>query len=482
MKLLKYLFPLLFLASGCDNNSTLNNTPLQSPQWLLDGEDQPYIFQAASHDLEYLPGGNVVYAFNSYDSERTRSLGIWSADSDGNSLNMTAYPDLNVVPPVGSALGITVHTHKRLLAFAGDELLLVGFNGNFYHLDQTGALINQFTVLDLGYQQVTLVAHDDQQACWVGRNDSGATLLCMTADGSILWQNPVEATFNNIDYPNMKADLLKDGTLVTAALSDSELTLTGYDGAGAIQWWQHQPLAETDENSLAAMIGAGTHLVVGVREFTDGEGHSFNVMQFTQSGVLENTLNLPVAEPDGNSREFRLLPYTDAGYLVLTQYHRDDVYFGKNVAELQLVSFAGVPQWHRSLSLDLFGVDSRHLRSLSISVNAGVISVLQNQQSVLLYTPVVIPVGVARMVDNLLLTELDGQGEVLRENVIGRLRYMVDYEGGIYQFNEHGFYPLLMATDGDRYAVAGARTKVTQDDGPGVYQSNHALGMFRLEP
>ena len=85
------------------------------------------------------------------------------------------------------------------------------------------------------------------------------------------------------------------------------------------------------------------------------------------------------------------------------------------------------------------------------------------------------------MVDNLLLSQWDGDGQLLRENVIGRLRYMVDFEGGVYQVNEHGFYPLKMDTDGTTYWVAGSETKPAAE-GPAVFASHQAFGAFLLAP
>ncbi|MCK5790417.1 MAG: hypothetical protein KAH34_06215 [Ketobacter sp.] len=480
MKLLAGLIPLVLLLSGCDNNADLNNVPLQSPQWLLTGEDNPYVFTSTSLGLSYLPGGNAVYAYRSYDEQRQRRIGIWSVDPQGQTLLSTTYADPDLPAP-GAGPEMAINTSKRLLALANDELLLIGFNGSFYHLDSSGALLSEYTWRDFGYQQLTLVAHSSERTCWVGRNDQDTVLLCATADGSVVWQVPQMLTFNSAGYPDLRATLQDDGTLVTAVLSEQALELAAYDAAGASLWGNTEALPALESRSLAAMISAQAQVVVGLRETAQDGAKSFSLLQFSTSGQLQASVDLPVTEPDGNGSALRLLPYGEAGYLVLTQRKRSDVFFGKNVADLQLISYSGVSQWQREISLDRFGADSGQLASLQIEVNNGVISALQNKQSVLVYTPGVIPVGVARMVDNLLLSQWDGDGQLLRENVIGRLRYMVDFEGGVYQVNEHGFYPLKMDTDGTTYWVAGSETKPAAE-GPAVFASHQAFGAFLLAP
>jgi|GEM_PF-1539828 len=482
MRLLTFFIPVLFLITGCDNNPDLNNTPLKTAEWTVEGEEQPYLFTRTSLDLKYLPTGSLVYAYLSYDDQRQRRLGIWSVDADGQTLHSKVYTDPFIgVPVTGDTqpLVVKINTQERLLAFVDNELLLIGYNGSFYHLDHVGALQNEFTWQDIGYQQLTLLAHDEQRVCLVGRNDVGAALLCMAPDGTLLWQVPLAITFDNIARPNLMGALQSDGTLVTAQLSGNTLELTGYDSSGTELWAQQQALDVMPTRILSSMIEAGSHLLLGMLVQAEDGADGFDVVQFSSDGLFETEFTFPVSELNGDNRRVRLLPYNNAGYLLLTQRERTDVHFGKNVADLQMTAFSGESVWKKSINLDSLGTERTHLASLQIEVNDGVISVLQNQQSVLLYTPVVIPVGVARMVDNLLITELDGRGELLNESVIGRLRYMVEYEGGIYQFNQHGFYPLVMATNGADYFVAGAQTKPPAEE-PAIYNSNHQLGKFAL--
>ena len=93
---------------------------------------------------------------------------------------------------------------------------------------------------------------------------------------------------------------------MTAVLSEQALELAAYDAAGASLWGNTEALPALESRSLAAMISAQAQVVVGLRETAQSGAKSFSLLQFSTSGQLQASLDLPVTEPDGNGSALRL--------------------------------------------------------------------------------------------------------------------------------------------------------------------------------
>lgn len=439
---------LLALLPGCKSNTAASNLPLREPAWAksLDTEE------IRSGGIQRNEAGDLIYAYGfreTGDGSQQSEIGVRRFAPDGQVLDELLFDDPpHYLPDSSSPAGI--QDHARLLQFGNGEFLLISRYGNLYHLAPNGSLISQYDWPDRGYRSVNLVATNSEQACFSGRTADGAHLFCMLPDGQELWQQPVAAD-SIAQAPYLSAVLLPDGRLVEASIQDEKLQIIGRDVAGNVQWTIQPALSgQASVRAVVDMAAVGGNVVVGYNTQGQNLSKTYGVVHIDAQGVVEMTYG----GEEANYENLRIVPYDDSSYLLLLEFWKTTL-ASTPYADMYRVTQAGEKLWRQRITLGGLAMDPMQLRNLPVTVHDGLISVLQNKKTVTLYSPVVIPVGLFHMIDNYMISRFSGDGKVRGEDVIGRMNYLVDQEGGIFQINQYGYRPDMLVDMGNQFAVAG---------------------------
>ena len=473
MRMIALVIFSVLLTPGCKStNEAANNVPLREAEWTLKGEAEQSYYPVA---LEQNTAGDIINAYHAVQvsgENRVSMIGVSRLSPQGDELDVNLHEDEDEPVPGQPGRKVYLQSGEPLLSFAGSDLLLMSGKGNMFQLDQSGELVKRFNLIDVGFDRFSLVAHNSQRACFTGHNDTAAILFCIKPDGTLLWKKaiPLGENSGRLFTTFVNAAFQSDGKLVSTTTTTDKLTLTYRDGMGDIVDTLDLDLPTVESRGATDILPLEDGVVVALREITGDNAAHFRFLHIaTASDPVSNIVAIEDA---------RLVPYDADSYLLLTA--GDPLVnqgYGEKTADMARYSIAGQLQWKRTIALEDMGTEIGHLNSLQISVTAGVISLLQNKQSAKLYSPVVVPIGYHRFIDNLFVSRFGGDGKLIAEDVVGRLNYLVDYEGFIFKFNQYGFYPRLMLDTGTDYVLAGPSYIPGTLEGPDVLPTvaSHAL-------
>ncbi|HVL02789.1 MAG TPA: hypothetical protein VM553_23390 [Dongiaceae bacterium] len=459
MRLIAFVLSACLIIPGCKNtNEAANNAPLREAQWTLNSEADDF------HTPFALLQNNTGDIINAYSSAAHTGgnweyrVGISRVSPQGEVRDTNLYDDpYHHTLPTDEVVQLS--RSPALLSFANGDLLAMSEKGNMFQLTQAGALMHQFQLGELGFDKFKLVAYNAKRACFSGRNETAAALLCLTPSGAVSWQKavPLEANIERDSAPSLQGAFLGNGDLLDARAETNGVTLTRRNESGDTVWSSRLVLPESIRR-IINVIALGDGAAIALNETAEGNVKSHRVLLVDGSGKAKFN--------ETGAGEVRILSYDNNSYLRLVEPDNIAAGYGNSSADLFRHDAAGKALWKQKLALEDIGTEIDYLSDLQISVRQGVINVLQNKQSVRLYSPVVVPVGYFRFIDNVFVSRFGGDGKLLAEDVIGRLNYLVDYEGFIFKFNQYGFYPKVMLDTGTQYVLSGLSYVKGSNEGP----------------
>ena len=455
---------LLGLLAGCENNTSANNAPLLEAQWRHQG-DASYLYSGVG--LQRNDDGRLIYAYRTggdSESPRVRRVGVQLATAQGDDLGIHYLADPYHYDSESPSLPMQVSTKAHFLAFDNGEFLVFTPNGNFFQLNHNGELISEYSWAALGFDRLAVVAQNGQRVCLGGRNETAAGLVCIAPDGTVLSQHPIplsEAPHRK-HPPQVSAVLTQSSNLIQAKIQDGTVMLSQWSDGGALEWEVPLDLPTVNMRQIKAFALAAGHAVIALRETAADASTSYRVLHVDANGAVQQA----ITGKDMRFDSVRIVPFNNTSYLLLDGGERNNVQYGKAFADVYRFSATGQKLWRFPVSLDAIATERDSVWDLQIQVSSGVISLLQNRQSVIVYAAAPLPVGLTQFIDNIFVSRYGSDGKLINESVIGRLNYLVDYEGAVFKFNQLGFYPKWLVGDGTSAFVGG--TTMDQPEGEDV--------------